>query len=56
MIVLQREFAEGRVSDFSPAFWSIIPINKMFLFKCKENELISCITNDYMETNFNNLR
>ena len=31
MIVLQREFAERRVSDFSPALWRIIPANKTFL-------------------------
>lgn len=47
MIVLQREFAEGRVSKFSSAFWRIIRRNKMFLtqVKRKENKLSLCIKN-----------
>lgn len=31
MIVLKGEFAEGRVSNFSSAFWRIVPANKTFL-------------------------
>ena len=47
MIVLQREFAEGIVSNFSLAFWRIIPTNKTFLaqVKRKENKLLPCTKN-----------
>ena len=45
MIVLQREFSEGRVSDFSSAFWRIIPTNQTFLSprQMQRNKLISSI-------------
>ena len=58
MIVLQREFAEGRVSKFSSVFWRIIRRNKMFLtqVKRKENKLSPCINYmDYMDTTVKNL-
>ena len=48
MILLQKEFAEGRVSNFSSAFWRILPTNKTFLSptsKRKENKLLPVIKN-----------
>ena len=38
MILLQKQFAEGRVSNFSFAFWRILPANKTFLSPTSKRE------------------
>ena len=57
MIVLQREFAEGRVLKFSSAFWRIIRRNKMFLnqVKRKKKNYPPALRMDYMDTTVKNL-
>ena len=37
MIVLQKEFVEGKVSDFSFEFWRIVPTNGRYYFE-KQNK------------------
>ena len=48
MIVLQKEFVEGKVSDFPFEFWRIIPTNGRYYFekqnKTKQNKTMGDIT------------